>query len=354
MSTKLNISVLVAARDEYIEQLHSILTPLIVQGFNSIYKDALERSKGKRTIYAFQEFLKKIPTWNQTILQTESKRIKQKCPYIMDIVTAIFVSNVKILASIRMHGKNDNIKVKIPTSDIFIHSIYIEAAQQFFYDPFLFHHKINSIGQLQHNKKVINDTIKYCICESVRRMLPIDAILQEYLVNALNDNAENVSESDSDSGSESGESDCEGQLEGKNIVNDSDIDSGSEYSDEDEVRNIGIPQNESGGGVSQFIKTGESDDDSEDEGDNSFGYGATQSNPQYPTPTPPPVQAVNSLFPQPVSPITAAPQPPPPPQQHQPQPQPQYQNPPPQNSFFNSQQPSAQPVQQQQLPTSFF
>ena len=85
MSTKLNISVLVAARDEYIEQLHSILSPLIVQGFTSIYKDALERSKGKRTIYAFQEFLKKIPTWNQTILQTESKRIKQKCPYIMAV-----------------------------------------------------------------------------------------------------------------------------------------------------------------------------------------------------------------------------------------------------------------------------
>jgi len=125
MSKNLNISVLVAARDEYIEQLKSIITPLIIQGVNSIYQDALKISEGKQTIYKFQQFLKDVLTWNQTILQEESKRIKRKCPYIMDIVTAIFVSNVKILASIRLKGNNDNIKVKIPTCEIFIHSVYI-------------------------------------------------------------------------------------------------------------------------------------------------------------------------------------------------------------------------------------
>ena len=125
MSKKLNISVLVAARDEYIEQLKSIIGPLIIQGFNSIYQDSIKLSDNKRVLYKFQELLKEIPHWNQTILQEESKRIKKKCQYIMDIVTAIFVSNVKILASIRLKGNNDNIKVKIPTSDLFIHSIYI-------------------------------------------------------------------------------------------------------------------------------------------------------------------------------------------------------------------------------------
>jgi hypothetical protein len=134
MSKKLNISVLVAARDEYIDQLKRILIPLIIQGFNSIYADALKLNQ-RKPLYKFQELLKEIPKWNQTILQEESKRIKRKCSYIMDIVTAIFVSNVKILASIRLKGNNENIKVKIPTSDIFIHSIYIESAQKIFYNP---------------------------------------------------------------------------------------------------------------------------------------------------------------------------------------------------------------------------
>ena len=199
MSRNLNISVLVAARDEYIEQLKCIITPLMIQGFNSIYQDSIRISNGKQVIYKFQELLKEIPKWNQTILQEESKRIKKKCPYIMDIVTAIFVSNVKILASIRLKGKNENIRVKIPTSDIFIHSIYIESAQQFFYNPFLFYHRTNEFGNIQKNKYHVKEIIRDSVDETVRQMLPFDNILQEYLANALDENIENVSDSDPES-----------------------------------------------------------------------------------------------------------------------------------------------------------
>ena len=155
MSKNLNISVLVAARDEYIEQLKCVVTPLVIQGINSIYEDAVKIQKEKKEngiIWTFQQFLKDVVTWNQTILQEESKRIKRKCPYIMDIVTAIFVSNVKILASIRLNGNSDNIKVKIPTCELFVHSVYIESAQQVFYDPMLFYHK-NDPNQIQKNKR---------------------------------------------------------------------------------------------------------------------------------------------------------------------------------------------------------
>jgi len=235
MDKKVDISVLVAARDEYIEQLKCIISPLLIQGFNSIYSDAMEITRGKRVIYKFQELLKEIPNWNQTILQEESKRIKKKCPYIMDIVTAIFVSNVKILASIRLKGSNENIRVKIPTSDIFIHSIYIEAAQHIFYDPFLFYHHTNR--SIQENKETVRKIIRSSIDETIRQMLPFDDILQEYLANALND-------SDSDS---------EAELNGENIVGPdpeseesegSDSEEGSEEesessdSEEPEVKNI--------------------------------------------------------------------------------------------------------------------
>jgi len=203
MSKNLNISVLVAARDEYIDQLKCIIVPLLIQGFNSIYQDALKLSEGKRVIWKFQELLKQIPQWNQTILQEESKRIKKKCPYIMDIVTAIFVTNVKILASVRLKGSRDDIRVKIPTSDIFIHSIYIESAQQIFYDPFLFYHKNNKV---QENKFHVKNIIENSIDETIRQMLPFDDILQKYLADALNENAEfGEGESESSSISDSDE-----------------------------------------------------------------------------------------------------------------------------------------------------
>ena len=237
MSKKLNISVLVAARDEYIEQLKCIICPLILQGFNSIYSDALKITDGKNTLYKFQELLKDIPKWNQTILQEESKRIKKKCPYIMDIVTAIFVSNVKILASIRLRGKNENIKVKIPTSDIFIHSIYIEAAQRIFYNPYLFFHKItnNNFGKIEVNKYEIIQIIKISVDETIRQMLPFDEILQEYLVNALNDNADKSSGSDDSSDDSSVDSDDD-YIKGDKIINNSDIDDSDEYDEKEESK----------------------------------------------------------------------------------------------------------------------
>ena len=204
MSKNLNISVLVAARDEYIEQLKCIIAPLIIQGVNSIYQDAMKASNGKNIIITFQQFLKDVMIWNQTILQEESKRIKRKCPYIMDIVTAIFVSNVKILASIRLKGNNDNIKVKIPSCELFIHSVYIECAQQIFYDPMLFYHKNGNFNEIQKNKKYVREIIYDSIEESIRKMMPFDHILQEYLKNALDDNAE-FTESEDESEPESEE-----------------------------------------------------------------------------------------------------------------------------------------------------
>ena len=258
MSKKLNISVLVAARDEYIDQLKRILIPLIIQGFNSIYADALKLNE-KKPLYKFQELLKEIPKWNQTILQEESKRIKRKCSYIMDIVTAIFVSNVKILASIRLKGNNENIKVKIPTSDIFIHSIYIESAQKIFYNPYLFYHINNNFRETENNKKLVIEIVNISIDETIRQMLPFDEILQEYLVNALNDNADKSSDSESSDSEVSDDSEDE-YLNADDIAN-SDVDDTEDYN-EDEIKNINT-----GGSGNDFI---DDDDNSDKNSENDY------------------------------------------------------------------------------------
>jgi hypothetical protein len=230
MGKDLNISVLVAARNEYIEQLKYILVPLIIQGFNSIYNDALRISQGKHVIMKFQDLLEGIVQWNQTILQEEAKRIKRKCSYIMDIVTAIFVSSVKILASVRLKGKNDNINIKIPTSDIFIHCIYMESAEQIWNEPFLFYHKPhpNKPESIQLCKASVVSIISDAIDRAFRQMLPLDDILQEYLANALNGES---SESESDS------------EEGSDVLNGDDIVSEESFGD-DEYSNDSEPEND--------------------------------------------------------------------------------------------------------------
>ena len=60
----------------------------------------------------------------------------------MDCLTAILVSSVKILSSVRLNSQDKDIQIKICTPDIFIHAIYIECGKkQFFYNPWLFYHK---------------------------------------------------------------------------------------------------------------------------------------------------------------------------------------------------------------------
>ena len=182
MANNLNVSVLVCAKEEYTNQLKHYLTPLIQEGFQSIYEDAVLNDEEGNALKQFQIFLKEIPKWNQTILDQETKRIKEKCEFLMDLVTAIFVSHVKILASVRLGGNHSNIRIKVPTSEIFIHSIYVGGAERFYYDPYPF----EDVCQRKNVEK-IRDTVDDVIEETISSMIPIQSILQEYLSTAFQD-----------------------------------------------------------------------------------------------------------------------------------------------------------------------
>ena len=182
MADNLNISVLCAAKEEYTNQLKHYLTPLIQEGFVSIYDDARENDE-ENVLRQFQIYLKQIPRWNQTILEQETKRIKDRCPFLMDLVTAIFVSHVKILASVRLGGNHGNIKIKIPTSDIFIHSIYVNAAEKIYYEPQPFRDLCFARKNVEIVKEIIDETVE----DTISSMIPIQSILQEYLSSAFSE-----------------------------------------------------------------------------------------------------------------------------------------------------------------------
>lgn len=173
--SQLNISVLVAARDEYMLQLKRYLYPLIQEGFVSLWEDAVVEDD-TNVLKQFQIFLKQVPKWNQTILDQESKRITNSLPFLTDLITAIFVSYVKILGSVRLGGNHRNIKIRIPSSELFIHCIYVNSAECFYYEPELFEDILN-----RQNAEKIKDIIEDKIEETISSMIPIQNILQEYL-----------------------------------------------------------------------------------------------------------------------------------------------------------------------------
>jgi len=179
----LNVSVLGAAKEMYIKQLKIALTPLIHEGFVSLWEDAQKKEEeqgGYNYLKQFQIFLKDIPNWNQSILEEETRRITSKIDFLMELVTAIFVSHVKILASVRLGGKNRNIRLKVPMDLVFIHQVYTNAAEMIYYNPQIFQNHTD-----RESYERIRDLIDKSISETIDSMIPIESVLKEYLSNVF-------------------------------------------------------------------------------------------------------------------------------------------------------------------------
>lgn len=169
-----------AARDEYERQLGYILGPLLYQGVQSIYEeDAVKNSTNDNVLRVFQELLLEIPEWNESMIQTECKRISDTCDWIYDLITAVFVINVKILTSVKLIQNERQFNLKMPTLEAFIHAVYIEIARAFFHNTHLMYYE-NSHQKHKQRSKAIK-LIRECISDTVRSKLPIRSILQEYM-----------------------------------------------------------------------------------------------------------------------------------------------------------------------------
>ena len=181
MSEALNVNVLVSAKEEYTNQLCYVLSPLIYQGVMSLFEESKKIPKQVRGISYrnLQIVLANVQNWSSFIIEKETKRIKDSCSYLSDLVTAIFVSHVKILACVRLKGEHKNIKIKIPNMETFVHKIYILVCNKFYNNVMLIHEPEEGLI------KMISDIINECI----RKQLPIEHILQEYLFDVFNDDS---------------------------------------------------------------------------------------------------------------------------------------------------------------------
>ena len=173
------LNLLVDTKREFSIYLINNLSPEISKGIYSIYFNCKNRVEEKNNILiSFQQVLSEIPNWNSSVIYNETIRIKNKIPYIEDLLTAVFISNMRLLCSIK--NKNKQIKVKVPKLEIFIHKCYIEIAEAFWSYTYLFNENINKLD-IQKNKRQIVITIKNSIEEVIRKSLPIKTILKDYL-----------------------------------------------------------------------------------------------------------------------------------------------------------------------------
>ena len=174
------------SKNEWCARLVNILTPVTIQGIKSIFDEAYELCKENdeldKYLMTFQTFLSRVPKWNNTIIETERKRIIESsgCNYLEELITCVHVIQLKTLTCVRVGQKQKKVDIDVPSADDFIHRVYTNVARKLYTNIYLFEKNIAPLQIQKHNRE-LETIIKECIMNSVRESIPVESILRAYM-----------------------------------------------------------------------------------------------------------------------------------------------------------------------------
>jgi hypothetical protein len=181
-----SITSLTDSKNEWCARLINILTPVTIQGVKSIFEEAhnlcRENDEMDKYLMTFQTFLSRVPKWNNTIIETERKRIVEAsgCSYLEELITCVHVIQLKTLTCVRVGQKQKKVDIDVPSVDDFIHKVYINVARKIYTNIYLFEKNIAPLQVQKHNRE-LELIIKECIMNSVRESIPVETILRAYM-----------------------------------------------------------------------------------------------------------------------------------------------------------------------------
>ena len=181
-----NVSSLHESKNEWGARLLTILSPLIMEGFKSIFDESIklckENGEMDKYLMTFQNLITRIPKWNANIIEQERKRIidRSNCSYLEELVTCIHIIQLKLLTAMRVGQKQKKIDINIPKLDDFIHKCYVNVARKVYKNVYLF--ELNSAPlQVQKHNRELEIIIQECILNAVRDSIPVESILRAYM-----------------------------------------------------------------------------------------------------------------------------------------------------------------------------
>lgn len=181
-----NSNLLNDSKNEWSIRLMNMLSGHIIDGFRSIFNESMEvceqNEEPEKYLMTFQNFLSRIPKWNQTMIETEAQRIikNSKCNYLDDLITCVHIIQLKILSCVRTSNHNKKIEIDIPNFTTFLHNVYINIARKLYSNIYLFQIDITSLEQQKNNREFEN-IVQSCIMNTIRDNIPIDHLLKQYI-----------------------------------------------------------------------------------------------------------------------------------------------------------------------------
>lgn len=188
-----SINIYLEAKNEYTKRLTTSLVPLVFEGINSLYDDACKFKDETRDpryddyseLQIFQDYLKKIPKWNNDLIDQECDRILQrsKCKYLDELLWAVIFSNIKVLSVIRSKNPRNEIDHEYIALKDFIHKCYKECARELYSSDVVILFDKESVSILERSKNVrdIKKIIEKGILESISESLPYKQIIRTYI-----------------------------------------------------------------------------------------------------------------------------------------------------------------------------
>ena len=209
---------LIDTRNEYIEHIQDILSVAISKRIYAIYTEMMEEKKGLK---GFQNELYSIRKWNNNIVSDEYKKIVKynKCKYLSNLIKIIIITTIKIKIY-EYREQFDNIKIKIPNAEDFVHKCYINAASFSWKNAYLYNRNNIKDAEYQNNLNLIEENIRAIIKKTFRDFVPFDEIFKQIEDNLTgnvkqfkdteDNDEENANSVASSRGSESGASGASG------------------------------------------------------------------------------------------------------------------------------------------------
>jgi hypothetical protein len=174
------------SRNEWCARLVGILTPLVVEGVRSIFNESwnlcVQNDEANKYLMTFQNLLARVPKWNNTIVDNELKRMIEKsgCGYLDELLSCVFIIQLKLLTCIRVGNKQKKIDISIPKMNTFVHNVYINVARKVYSNVYLFEKSVSPLQVQKHNRE-LELMVQEAIMITIRDAIPTEQIIRAYL-----------------------------------------------------------------------------------------------------------------------------------------------------------------------------
>uniref|UniRef100_A0A6C0B8E8 Uncharacterized protein n=1 Tax=viral metagenome TaxID=1070528 RepID=A0A6C0B8E8_9ZZZZ len=181
-----NVVNLHESQHEWAVRLVRLIHSPIYDGIMTMFKEAdslcIQSEEPDKYLMTFQNFLSRVPKWNDEIISKEVARIieKSKCTYLEDLLTCVHITHLKILSTVRTSKTQKKVEIDIPKLNTFIHTVYIHIARELYSNVYLFNKDVQPLV-FQQNRNEITKCIKEAVLNAVRDSIPVDKLLRAYL-----------------------------------------------------------------------------------------------------------------------------------------------------------------------------